>query len=127
MTMPNHPAHDDAQLAALLRANDRELADDGFTERVMRRIDELEQRSTLDASTALARWQRNERSARRLRRWQTVGVLAGAAAGLVFALLPTLLGVPSTSPLQAPQQLALVLALAVAAWALVAPLFDRGA
>jgi hypothetical protein len=126
MTTPTSRADDDAHFATLLRAGDDELADDGFSERVMARIARVEQRSTLDPHAALARWQRDERAAGRHRRWQGLGAVVGGVAGAVIALLPMALGATSAQPLQLPQQGALALALVVAAWALAAPLFDRG-
>jgi hypothetical protein len=118
MNMTVEDAEDRAVDALLRSGVDDDIADDGFTAAVMQRVQatEVQQRVTLDAVDALARWRRRRAAARRDQRWRQ----GGAAAGVLVAAVQLWLGGSLPMSLQPPQVAALVFACAAAAWALAA-------
>jgi anti-sigma-K factor RskA len=114
----------DDDLEALLRETPDGLADDGFTERVMRRVraTQASHGAPLDAQAALRQLRTREARARRAARWRWIG----AAVGIVAALAPIAAGLPVVA-LQVPQLCALVVAVGAAAWGLAAPTLREGA
>ena len=105
----------DDELEALLRGAPIDLPDDGFTERVMRRV-RADRAALLDSHAALATLRERAARTRRATRWRWIG----AASGSVVAAAPLIAGgLPPA--LHAPQLLALALAVGAVAWALATP------
>jgi hypothetical protein len=105
---------DDNVLDALLAAAPEELADDGFTAAVMRRVqaDIALRHHTLDANVALARLRQAAVRSRHVAHWRWIG----AAAGVVVAVLPVV-AVGSAAVAFAPASLAaLMAALGAVTW-----------
>jgi hypothetical protein len=105
---------DDDTLEALLRSDDTALPDDGFCAGVMRRVqaDEAGRYApTLDATSALTQLDRRATRARRQRRWDWIGAVAGSALALP-------LSAAAPQSLDPTQMLALLAGLAACAWAL---------
>lgn len=110
------PPLDDSTLEALLAAPPAELADEGFSAAVMRRVqaDEAAQRWTVEAASALACLRARDAADARRGRWR----LGGAAVGAVLAAAMFVLAGGTPAEWATTQALGLLLALGASTWAL---------
>jgi hypothetical protein len=110
--------HDDAALDAWLAAREPDLADDGFSAAVMRRVaaeaEQVARQSTLDPTAALLRLHQRAGAERRRGRCQWAG--AGVGAVVAMAVFASAGPAAGQVVLAGPQTLALLVGLAVAAW-----------
>lgn len=108
----NHKPAD--PIEAWLAQDATELADDGFTAAVMRRVqaEEAARRPTIEAARALAELTARASAQRRATRWRVAGTAAGAL--LAVGVMGWVGGRPAELAL--PQTLALLFGLCCAAW-----------
>jgi hypothetical protein len=102
------------EIETWLAQNAAELADDGFSTAVMRRVqaEDAAQRPVIEAGRALTQLSARESSQRRATRWRVAGTAFGAL--LAVGVMGWVGGLPTE--LAPPQTLALLFGLCCAAW-----------